>query len=135
MTTFLVVGLASGLLLLCLDFMLNVNPLAQRMNAPYAPIARKQMPVAGAIVIDLLLGVAMAGLFLLLRPAFPGGQTLAAGFSFTFVAWFLRVLMGALSHWVMFQLPPSTLLYSTAAGLFEMAAIGLFYAWAFRSFP
>ena len=134
MTTFVVVGLAGGIIFLFLDFVLNVNPLAQRLSEPYKPIARKKIPLAAAVVIDLLLGFAMAGFFLLLRPAFPGGPVLGAGISFGFLTWFFRVLMSALSHWVMFDIPLKTLMYSVGAGLLEMLALGLFYAVAFTSF-
>ena len=79
MTTYLIVGLAGGLIFALLDFVLNVNPLAQRLNAPYRPIARTRMPLVAAIVIDLLSGLAMAGIFLLLRPALPGGPVLWRG--------------------------------------------------------
>jgi hypothetical protein len=130
---FLIVGLASGIIFALLDFVLNANPLAQRLSAPYWPIARKAMPLAAAIVIDLLFGFAMAGIFLLLRPAFPGGPVLGAGISFGLLMWFFRVLMSGLSQWVMFDIPLKTLLYSIGAGLVEMLALGLFYAAAFRS--
>ena len=134
MTTFVLVGLAGGIIFLFLDFVLNVNPLAQRLSEPYRPIARRQMPLAAAVVIDLLSGVAMAGFFLLLRPAFPGGPVLGAGISFGILAWFFRVLMSALSQWVMFDVPWKTHLYAVGAGFVEMLVLGLFYAVAFRSF-
>jgi hypothetical protein len=133
--TYLMVGLASGIIFVLLDFVLNVNPLAQRVSAPYRPIARKAMPLAAAVVIDLLSGLAMAGIFLLLRAALPGGRVVGAGISFGFLVWFFRVLMSGLSQWVMFEIPFTTLLYSIGAGLVEMLILGLFYAAAFRSFP
>jgi hypothetical protein len=58
-----------------------------------------------------------------------------AAVSFGALAWFFRVLMNALSQWVMFELPVTTHLYAIAAGLLEMLALGMFYAVAFRSFP
>jgi hypothetical protein len=134
MTTFVIIGLAGGLIFAVLDFVLNVNPLAQRLNEPYRPIARRQMPLAAAVAIDLLSGLIMAGIFLLLRPAFPGGPVLGAAISFGLLAWFFRVLMAVLSQWVMFEIPAKTLLYIAAAGLLEMLALGLFYAMAFSAF-
>jgi hypothetical protein len=131
--TFLVIGLAGGILFALLDFIINVNPLARRLSEPYRPIARKQLPLIAAVLIDLLWGLAMAGIFLLLRPAYAAGGVLAAGVSFGLLAWFFRVLMGAVSQWVMFEIPAATLLYSVAAGLAEMTAIGLFYAMTFSA--
>jgi hypothetical protein len=133
--TYVIVGLAGGIIFLLLDFVLNVNPLAQRLSEPYRPIARKEMPLTAAVVIDLVSGLAMAGIFLLLRPAFPGGPVVGAGISFGLLTWFFRVLMNELSQWVMFDIPLKTHLYSVGAGLLEMLALGLFYAVAFSSFP
>jgi len=98
-------------------------------------LARKVMPMAAAVAIDILSGLVMAGIFILLRPSFPGGPLIGAGVSFGILAWFFRVLMTALSQWVMFQIPAETHLYNIAAGLVEMVALGLFYAVAFQSFP
>jgi hypothetical protein len=135
MTTYLIVGLASGIIFVLLDFVLNGNPLARRLSEPYAPIARKGIRLIAPVVIDLLYGLAMAGIFLLLRPALPGGRVVGAGISFGLIAWFFRVLMSAISQWVMFDLPLTTHFYSIAAGLLEMMALGLFYGVAFKSFP
>jgi hypothetical protein len=135
MHTYLIVGIAGGIIFAMLDFVLNVNPLAQRLSEPYRPLARKSMPMAAAVTIDILSGMAMAGIFLLLRPSFPGGPLIGAGVSFGILAWFFRVLMGALSQWVMFQIPARTHLYNIVAGLVEMLALGFFYAFALRSFP
>jgi len=135
MLTYLIAGFTGGVIFVLLDFVLNVNPLAQRLAEPYKPIARKGMPLAAAIVIDVLSSFAMAGIFLLLRPAFPGSKIVGAGVSFGLMAWFFRVLMGSLSQWIMFEMPLTTHLYSIAAGLVEMVALGLFYAVVFSSFP
>ena len=135
MTTFLIVGLGSGIIFVLLDFLLNVNPLARRLNEPYRPIARTGMRLLPPILIDLLYGLALAGIFLLLRPVLPGGPVLGAGISFGVLTWFLRVLMSALSQWVMFEIPVRTHLYSILAGFLEMIALGLFYGVAFKSFP
>ena len=135
MLTYLIASFAGGVIFVLLDFVINANPLAQRLNEPYKPIARKRMHLAAAIVIDVLSSFTMAGIFLLLRPAFPGSKIVAAGVFFGLMAWFFHVLMGSLSQWIMFELPLTTHLYSIAAGLVEMVALGLFYAAIFSSFP
>ncbi len=135
MSTFLIVGVASGILFVLMDFVLNVNPLARRLNEPYKPIARQKMRLLAPVIIDLLYGLLMAGVFLLLRPALPGSKVLGAGISFGLLAWFFRVLMAGISQWVMFDVPLSTHMYSIGAGLVEMMALGLFYGLAFKSFP
>jgi len=134
MATYLLVGLASGVLFIVLDGLLNANPIAQRLNAPYRPIARDRLMLVPAIVIDLLLGLVMAAIFLYLYGSFPSSPVAGAAISFGLLAWFFRVLMNALSQWVMFNVPVKTHLYAVAAGLLEMLALGFFYAWAFRTF-
>ena len=59
----------------------------------------------------------MAGLFLLLYPSLPGDDGLAKGMSYAAIVCFLRVAMGVASHWMMFRVPPKTLLYTLATGL------------------
>ena len=135
MTTYLLVGLASGTLFMVLDALLNANPIARRLSAAYAPIARDRLNLVPAVAIDLLLGLVMAGIFILLRGSFPGGPVVGAAICFGLLAWFFRVLMNALSQWLMFNVPVTTHLYVIATGLLEMLALGFFYAVAFRSFP
>jgi len=123
----ILVGLGGGILFGILDAAINANPLAQRLYEVFRPIARQSMnPVAG-IVIDLVFGLAMAGLFLLLYPALPGGTGLVKGLSFGLLAWFFRVVMSAVSQWVMFKVPIKTALYSLAAGLGEMLILGVLF--------
>lgn len=130
-----IVGVASGILFLLMDFVLNVNPLARRLNEPYRPIARREMRLLAPMIIDLAYGLLMAGIFLVLRPALPGSKVVGAGISFGLLTWFFRVLMAGISQWVMFDVPLRTHFYSIGAGLFEMMALGLFYGIAFKSFP
>ena len=135
MTTYLVVGVASGLLFALLDGLINANPLGRRINEPYRPIARTSINLVAGTVIDILYGLAMAGLFLLVRPALPGGAGALPGVAFGFIAWFFRGLMNVLSQWIMFTIPIATLVYTMLTGLVEMMVLGLFYGMAFRSFP
>lgn len=69
MARYIVVSIASGVLLGVLDGLLNANPLAQRLNEVYAPTARTEVNFVAGILIDLAYGFVMAGVFLLLlRP-------------------------------------------------------------------
>ena len=127
MLTYLIVGIAGGILFVILDFVLNVNPLAQRLSEPYRPLARTALPMAAAVAIDILSSLVMAGIFLLLRPSFPGDPLIGAGISFGLLAWFFRVVMYAASQWVMFNVPVQALVYSLVTGLGEMLVLGLLY--------
>ena len=127
MIRYLVVSALSGILFGILDAVINANPLAQRLYAAYKPIARTSVnPIAG-IAIDLVYGFVMAGAFLLLYASLPGATGLVKGLSFAILVWFFRVVMQAASHWVMFNVPLKTLLYSLVAGLGEMLILGVFY--------
>lgn len=127
MVRYIIVSAISGVLFGILDAVVNANPLAQRLNAVYKPIARTSInPLAGT-VIDLVYGFAMAGVFLLLYQSLPGEIGLVKGVSFALLAWFFRVVMSAASQWVMFSVPVKTLLYSLVTGLVEMLILGVLY--------
>jgi hypothetical protein len=127
MVRYIIVSAISGVLFGILDAVVNANPLAQRLNAVYKPIARTSInPLAGT-VIDLVYGFAMAGVFLLLYQSLPGEIGLVKGVSFALLAWFFRVVMSTASQWVMFSVPVKTLLYSLVTGLVEMLILGVLY--------
>ncbi len=127
MVRYIIVSAISGVLFGILDAVVNANPLAQRLNAVYKPIARTSInPLAGT-VIDLVYGFAMAGVFLLLYHSLPGEIGLVKGVSFALLAWFFRVVMSTASQWVMFSVPVKTLLYSLVTGLVEMLILGVLY--------
>lgn len=126
------VGLAGGILFGILDGVIHANPLARRLYEVYKPISRTSLSPVTGIVLDLVFGLAMAGLFLLLHPSLPGHAGAGKGLSFGLLAWFFRVVMQAASQWVMFRVPAKTLLYGLVAGLGEMVALGLLYGLALK---
>lgn len=132
MLTYLLVSLAGGILLGVMDGVINANALAQRLFEVYRPIARTSVNAPVGIVIDLIYGFALAGIFLLMYPSLPGGSGLVKGLSFALLAWFFRVLMNAASSWMMFKVPGETLAYSLAAGLLEMLVLGVLFGLTLR---
>lgn len=119
--------MVSGILFGILDGVVNANPLAQRLLEVYKPIARTSInPIAG-IVIDLVYGFVMAGVFLLLYESLPGASGLPKGMSFAVLVWFFRVVMSTASQWMMFRVPARTLLYTLVAGLGETVVLGILY--------
>jgi hypothetical protein len=128
-------GLAGGILFGLLDALINANPLAVKLMEVYKPIARTSLNPAAGIAIDLAYGLIMAAIFVLLYPVLPGGSGLVKGLAFGGLVWFFRVFMSAASQWVMFTIPPATLLYTLAAGLVEMLIIGLLYGLTLRPSP
>ena len=127
MTRYIIVSIVSGILFGTMDGFIHANPLAQRLYQVYQPIARTSINALAGILIDLIYGFVMAGVFLLLYKSLPGGTGLVKGLSFALLLWFFRVVMYTASHWMMYNVPVETLLYSLLAGLGEMLILGLLY--------
>ena len=127
MLTYIIISIISGILFGLLDAVINANPLAQRLYEVYKPIAKTSINPLAGIVIDLVYGFVMAGLFLLLFNSLPGEIGLIKGLSFAVLGWFFRVVMYVASQWVMFKISVQTLLYSLVAGLGEMLILGVLY--------
>ena len=127
MIRYVIVSIISGILFGVLDGVINANPLAQRLYEVYKPIAKTSINPLAGIMIDLVYGFVMAGVFLLLYKSLPGETGLVKGASFAFLVWFFRVVMYTASQWVMFNVPIGALLYSLVTGLSEMLILGVFY--------
>ncbi len=132
MAQYLIVSLVSGILFGVLDGVINANPLALRLYAVYKPIARTSFNLPAGLVIDLVYGFILTGVFLLLYNSLPGESGLIKGVSFALLVWFFRVVMSAASQWAMFDIPLRTVLYSLGAGLGEMLILGIFYGLTLR---
>ena len=89
----IIVSIVSGILFGILDGVIHANPIAQRLYEIYKPIARTSINPFVGIVIDLMYGCIMAGVFLLLHKSLPGETGLIKGVSFAFLVWFFRVVM------------------------------------------
>src|SRR5512136_986418 len=117
MIGYIVVSILSGILFGVLDGVIHANPLAQRLYQVYQPIAKTSINPLAGILIDLVYGFVMAGVFLLLYKSLPGEIGLVKGMSFALLVWFFRVVMYVASQWIMFTVPGEALLYSLLAGL------------------
>ena len=126
-TTYIIVSIISGILFGVLDAVINANPLAQRLYKVYEPIARTSINPLAGMLIDLVYGFILAGVFVLLYPSLPGRTGLVKGLSFASLVWFLRVVMNTASQWMMFKVPLRTLLYSLVMGLGEILILGVLY--------
>jgi hypothetical protein len=103
MTRYIIVSVVSGILFGTLDGIINANPLAQRLYEVYKPIARTSVNALAGIMIDLAYGFILAAMFLLLYKSLPGETGWIKGISFGLLVWFLRVVMGVASQWMMFN--------------------------------
>jgi hypothetical protein len=79
------------------------------------------------MVIDLLYGFIMAGIFLLLYNSLPGLVGVVKVISFAIMAWFFRVIMSAASQRLMYGVPVKTTLYTIFTGLAEMLVLGILF--------
>ena len=132
MTRFIIVSIIGGILFGILDGVINANPVAQRLYQVYKPIAKKSLNFPGGIVIDLVYGFVLAGVFLILYNSLPGESGFIKGLSYAGLIWFFRVVMSAASQWVMYIIPIRTLIYSIVVGLIEMLILGIFYGLALK---
>ena len=126
MLNLVIVSLATGVLFGAMDAAINANPLAQRLNAAYAPVARTGINVPAGIVIDLLYGFVIAGVFVLLAPSLPGAAGVTKGLALGLGIWFFRVVMAVATTWMTHRVPPALLAYQLVTGLGEMLVLGAF---------
>lgn len=134
MVGYLIGSIAGGLLFGLMDGLINANPLAMRLFSVYKPITRTGINVPAGIVIDMVYGFVLAGIFILLYPSLPGPTGWVKGLSYGLLVWFFRVVMGVVSQWMMFTIPVETLLYSLGAGLAEMLVLGLLFGLVVKPF-
>ena len=134
MIQYLIVSVVSGILFSVMDGLINANPLAQRIYKAYKPIAKTSLNIPIGIIIDLVYGFVMAGIFLILYTSLPGELGIVKGISFAFLAWFFRVVMSVASQGMMFNVPVRALLYTLLTGLCEMLVLGIFYGWTLTPF-
>ena len=127
MTAYLIVSLGSGILFGIMDGLINANPLAVKLYEVYKPLAKPSINFVMGIIIDIVYGFILAGLYLLLYTSLPGAVGIVKGLCFALLLWFLRVVMGAASQWVTYKVPAKTLLYSLLVGLVEMLVLGMLY--------
>lgn len=132
MIRYIIVSIVGGFAFGTMDGLINANPFAQKLFEVYKPIAKTSLNIPAGIIIDLIYGFVMAGLFLLLYKSLAGETSLLKGLSFASIAWFFRVVMSVVSSWMMFNIPAGALVYSLVAGLGEMLVLGILFGLTLR---
>lgn len=127
MLRYLIVSLGGGILFGIMDGLINGNSLAQKLYATFDPVLRKTVNVPAGIVIDLIYGFVLAGIFLLLYQSLPGDSGWLKGITFGFIIFFFRVVMQVASQWMMFKVSSQLLVYILVSGLIEMLMLGLYF--------
>jgi hypothetical protein len=132
MARFITISLLSGILFAFLDGIINANPIAQKLMECYKPIAKTSVNVTAGIIIDLIYGFVMCGIFLLLYNSLPSANPLVKGMAYGAIIWFFRVVMSVLTMYMTQQVPAKTLVYVLLTGLTEVLIIGFFYGLTIR---
>jgi len=127
MIRYIIASIVGGFLFGTMDGVINANSYAKKLFEVYKPIAKTSISAPAGIIIDLIYGFIMAGLFLLLYKSLPGETGLLKGLGFAGIAWFFRVVMSVVSSWMTFNVPVSTLGYSLVTGLVEMLVLGILF--------
>lgn len=125
MIHFIISAVLTGLLFGILDGFINGNRYATRLMECYKPIAKQSINIPAGLLIDLIYGFAISGLYLLLLPILPADSGIVKGITIGVGMWFFRVLMNVLSSWMMFRIPCKTLIYILLTGLAEMILLGI----------
>jgi hypothetical protein len=125
MIKFIISAILTGILFGILDGLINGNPFATKLLECYKPIAKQRINIPIGLIIDLVYGFAISGLFLLLIPVLPTVSWMIKGLAFGVGLWFFRVLMNVVSSWIMFNIPGKALIYILLTGLMEMILLGL----------
>jgi hypothetical protein len=125
MLRFIIGAILTGLLFGTLDGIINGNPYAVKLMECYKPIAKTTINIPAGLLIDLFYGFVISGIFFAVLPVLPSDSGIIKGIIFGFGMWFFRVLMGAVSSWMMFNIPGKTIIYILWTGLLEMIILGI----------
>ena len=125
MIRYIIAAILTGLMFGIMDGLINANPYAVKLMECYKPIARQGINIPAGLMIDLMYGFAISGIYLLIIPVLPTDYGIMKGLTYGLGMWFFRVLMGVVSSWMMFTVPGKTLVYFLLTGLIEMAILGI----------
>lgn len=125
MVKYILASILTGLLFALMDGLINGNPYAAELLAPFQPIARETVNIPAGAIIDVMYGFIISGIFLVILPALPSESGIMKGLAYGIGMWFFRVVMMVFSEWMMFDIPVKTLIYLLVTGFFEMILLGI----------
>src|SRR5574341_1981066 len=134
MVRYIVISLVSGILFGIMDGAINANPLAQKLYEVYRLFARTSLNVVAGSLIDIAYGFILAAIFLIIYEGLPGKSGIVKGISYAILLWFFRVVMGAVSTWIMYKVPTQTIGYGLIAGMVEMLVLGILFGVTLKPF-
>lgn len=124
---YFIISIIAGILFGFMDALIHANALAEELFEVYEPISKEAVNVAAGIIIDLVYGFLLTGIFLILYRSLPGHSGICKGIFYAVILWFLRVLMNVVSSWMTQNIPFSTILYILLTGLVEMLVLGILF--------
>lgn len=127
MVRFIIISIISGVLLMILDSIVNVNPYAQKVYAVFKPILKTTINLPLNLLLYLVNGFALAGFFLFLYKILPGAG-IVKGVSFAVIIWYFRSFTAVLFQFITIPLPARAIVYAMITGLLEILVIGILYA-------
>lgn len=125
MVKYILASILTGLLFALMDGLINGNPYAAELLAPFQPIARETVNIPAGAIIDVIYGFIISGIFLVILPALPSESGIMKGLAYGIGMWFFRVVMMVFSEWMMFNIPVKTLIYLLVTGFFETILLGI----------
>ena len=125
MLRFIIAAFLTGFLFVVMNGLINGNPYAVKLLECFKPISRQNINVPIGVLVDLLYGFSISGLFIIILPVLPSTNGIVKGITFGVGLWFFKVVMGVISYWMMFNIPGETLIYLLFTGLIEMMILGV----------
>jgi len=125
MTRYIIASVITGLLFGTMDGLIQGNPYAKKLMGCFSPIAKPSINITAGLVIDLIYGFIISGIFIIIMSSLPTEIGIVKGLTYGLGMWFFRVLMGVISNWMMFNIPSKTLIYLLVTGLIEMIILGI----------
>lgn len=122
---YILISIVTGILFGFMDGLINANVYAQKYLAVYKPILKTSINIPVGVAIDLVYGFILTWIFSLLYHSLPGESGIIKGLSYGILISFFRVVMSSASHWMMFKISFSTVVYSLLTGLGEMLVLGI----------
>jgi len=89
--------------------------------------------IRAGLLFDVLNGFILVTVFMVIQEGLPGGL-IVKGIYFGFIVGLFRVLMNAFSSYVMYNIPPTLLIYSSLVWYVEIIVLGVLTSLVYQRF-
>lgn len=120
-------GLITGFLFLVFDMLIGI--LTSPLLPPYSslPIWKTPPDISAGVILDLINGFILVAVYMTIYDGIPGSGWIK-GFNYGVIVGLFRVLMGAFSTLVMYNIPLTVILVNLVAGYVEILLLGTILA-------